>query len=171
VINPVKDCVTTVDAFSSNLANHRAAGKKIVFTNGCFDIVHPGHMKVFAEARAQGDCLIVGLNSDRSIGCIKDPRRPIMNQTERAGVLSAVRYIDYIIMFDEETPKALIEAITPDVLVKGGDWGLDNIVGADHVKKNGGRVHVVSLKEGSSTTNIIDRVLTKYAPGITQKQE
>ena len=169
-MNFVKDCVTTVEAFRPVLAKYKAEGKKVVFTNGCFDIVHPGHMKVFAEARAQGDCLVVGLNSDRSIGCIKDPRRPIMDQTERAGVLSAVRYIDHIIMFDDETPKALVEAITPDVLVKGGDWGLDNIVGADHVRANGGRVHIVSLKEGSSTTNIIDRVLAKYAPGISQKR-
>ena len=169
-MNFVKDCVTSVDAFLPVMAEYRAHGKKIVFTNGCFDIVHPGHMKVFAEARAQGDCLVVGLNSDRSIGCIKDPRRPIMNQDERAGVLSAVRYIDHVIMFDDETPKALIEAITPDVLVKGGDWGLDNIVGADHVRDHGGRVHIVSLKEGNSTTNIIDRVLAKYAPGILQKK-
>ena len=165
-MNPLKDCVVTIEDFRTVLSAYRAQGKKVVFTNGCFDIVHPGHMKVFAEARAQGDLLVVGLNSDRSIGCIKDPRRPILNQSERAAVLSAVRYIDHIIMFDDETPKALIEAITPDVLVKGGDWGLDNIVGADHVIAHGGRVHIVSLKEGNSTTNIIDRVLAKYAPSI-----
>lgn len=168
-MSPLVDRVVSLHDFLPIAAAYRARGKKIVFTNGCFDIVHPGHMKVFAEAKAQGDVLVVGLNSDTSIGTIKDPRRPILNQAERAGVLSAVRYIDHIIFFDEQTPKNLVEAITPDVLVKGGDWGVDNIVGADHVKSHGGRVHIVSLKEGNSTTNIIDRVLAKYAPGISQK--
>lgn len=140
----------------------KAESKKVVFTNGCFDLIHPGHIKVFREAKAQGDILILGLNSDASIKTIKDPRRPILNQDERSAILSGLESIDYIAMFDEQTPANLIDLIIPDVLVKGGDWGLDNIVGADVVKQNGGRVHVVSLKEGNSTTNIIERVLEKY---------
>lgn len=140
----------------------KAAGKKIVFTNGCFDIMHPGHIKVFIEARKLGDILIVGLNSDTSISQIKDPRRPILTEDERLVVLSAVEYINYIVLFDTQTPEELIKKITPDVLVKGGDWQEDAIIGADYVKKNGGVVHRVSLKDGISTTNVIDRILTKY---------
>lgn len=144
------------------VADAKTNGKKVVFTNGCFDLIHPGHIKVFREAKAQGDILILGLNSDASIKTIKDPRRPILNQDERSAILSGLEPIDYIAMFDEQTPAKLIDTIIPDVLVKGGDWGLDNIVGSDVVQANGGRVHVVSLKEGNSTTNIIERVLEKY---------
>lgn len=158
----MSDKLISSNDLSGLIEKLKSENKKIVFTNGCFDLIHPGHIKVFKEAKEQGDVLILGLNSDQSIKSIKDPRRPILNQDERSAILGGLESIDYIALFDEQTPANLINSILPDVLVKGGDWGLDNIVGADTVKANGGRVHVVSLKEGNSTTNIIERVLEKY---------
>jgi rfaE bifunctional protein nucleotidyltransferase chain/domain len=149
-------------AVKKAVARLKKSGKKIVFTNGCFDLIHPGHIKLLREARAQGDCLILGLNSDESIRSIKDPRRPILDQDERIAVLSELVSIDHIVLFDEQTPLKLIEEIVPDVLVKGGDWDVNTIVGADVVKKNGGNVVVVDLKQGDSTTSIIKRIVEKY---------
>lgn len=130
---------------------------KSVFTNGCFDILHPGHIHVLREARNLGDLLIVGLNSDNSVVRLKGPTRPYHRFSERAEVLAALSFVDYVVCFDEDTPARLIETLTPKVLVKGGDYNLDTIVGADWVMKNGGEVKVVPLREGHSTTGILNK--------------
>ena len=137
-------------------------GKKVIFTNGCFDILHAGHTRYLREARKLGDALILGLNSDSSVRAIKGEKRPIVPQDERAEVLAALSSVDYVTIFDEETPLALIEFLQPDVIVKGGDWAEKDIVGADSVRKWGGRVAIMPELEGASTTNIIDRVLQVY---------
>ena len=137
----------------------REQGKTIVFTNGVFDILHPGHVRYLSEARALGDLLIVGVNSDRSVRALnKAPDRPINHEDERAEVLSALACVDAVVIFDEETPHDIISAIQPDILVKGADWGEDAIVGRDVVEARGGRVVRIALADGYSTTKIIERI-------------
>jgi rfaE bifunctional protein nucleotidyltransferase chain/domain len=137
----------------------RAEGKTVVFTNGVFDILHPGHVRYLRDARALGDLLIIGLNSDRSVKALaKAPDRPINGEGERAEVLSALASVDGVVIFDDDTPHALIAALQPDVLVKGADWGEDAIVGRDIVEARGGRVVRIPLAEGYSTSAIIQRV-------------
>ena len=131
----------------------------VVFTNGCFDLLHPGHVDLLRRARALGDRLIVGINSDRSVRALKGPRRPVQSEQERVAVLSALRYIDQVIVFDEPTPARLIEEIQPDVLVKGGDWPVDQIVGARSVLRRGGRVESLPLLPGHSTSVLLDRLM------------
>ena len=133
-------------------------GKKVVFTNGCFDILHSGHVLYLEEARSLGDILILGLNSDVSVKKLKGNDRPINNQIDRAIVLAGLASIDYIIIFAEETPLKLIETIVPDVLVKGGDWAIKDIIGSDIVLSNGGKVYSLMFKEGNSSTNIIEKI-------------
>ena len=136
----------------------RNQGKELVFTNGCFDLIHAGHIHLLKKARAQGDALFVGLNSDESIQRIKSADRPIMPQEDRITLLKAIQYVDDVILFDEDTPRRLIQELQPDVLVKGADYALDEIVGADWVEKHGGRVHRVPLVEGRGTTEIIKSI-------------
>jgi len=136
----------------------RAAGKTIVFTNGVFDLLHVGHLRYLQHARALGDALIVGLNSDRSVRRIKGPDRPITPEAERAEILEALACVDGVVIFDEETPHDLIAALQPDVLVKGADWAEDAIVGRDIVEARGGRVVRVPIEPGHSTTKIVDRI-------------
>lgn len=136
----------------------RIEGKRLVFTNGCFDLLHAGHVRYLSEARSLGDALVVALNSDRSIRALKGEGRPIMNERERAEVIAALEAVDFVVIFDEETPHALITDLLPDVLVKGGDWSLDQIVGREEVEAAGGRVLSLPYLEGSSTTDIIDRI-------------
>ena len=137
----------------------RALGKRVVFTNGVFDILHPGHTRYLTDARALGDLLIVGLNSDRSARAQgKAPGRPIYPEAERAEILAALACVDAVVVFDEDTPHEIITAIQPDVLVKGADWGEDAIVGRDIVEGRGGRVVRMAVAEGYSTTNIIERI-------------
>jgi glycerol-3-phosphate cytidylyltransferase len=133
----------------------KSGGNRIVFTNGCFDIVHSGHVKYLAESRKLGDVLIVGLNTDDSVHRLKGPSRPINSTGDRATVLNAIRSVDIITFFDEDTPEELIHAIAPDVLVKGGDYTFDTIVGANFVSSYGGTVATIPLVEGKSTTSII----------------
>ena len=137
-------------------------GKKItmivVFTNGCFDLLHPGHVDLLRRARGLGDRLIVGINSDRSVRAIKGPGRPVQSEPERVAVLSALRSVDQVLVFDEPTPVRLIEEIKPDVLVKGGDWPVDQIVGAESVLRRGGRVESLPLLPGHSTSALLDRL-------------
>jgi D-beta-D-heptose 7-phosphate kinase/D-beta-D-heptose 1-phosphate adenosyltransferase len=133
-------------------------GKKVVFTNGCFDLLHPGHVRYLREARSLGDALVVALNSDRSVRALKGPGRPILNEQERAEVIGALEVVDYAIIFDEETPRELIAAVLPDVLVKGGDWPVDQIVGREEVEAAGGQVVSLAFVEGLSTTDIIERI-------------
>ncbi len=137
-------------------------GKKVIFTNGCFDILHAGHTRYLQEARKLGDVLILALNSDASVRAIKGEKRPVVPETERAEVMAALSSVDYVTIFDEETPLALIESLQPDVIVKGGDWAEKDIVGADAVRKWGGRVAIMPELEGASTTNIIDKILQAY---------
>jgi D-beta-D-heptose 7-phosphate kinase/D-beta-D-heptose 1-phosphate adenosyltransferase len=141
---------------------HRSAGEKLVFTNGCFDILHLGHIRYLNEARALGDVLVVGLNSDRSVRECKGPARPIVPEAERAEVLAALECVDYVVVFDEPTPDRVIAAIVPDVLVKGADWGISEIVGRESVERAGGVVCSIPLVPGASTTSIIDRVLERF---------
>jgi len=131
--------------------------RKIVFTNGCYDILHIGHVDLLEHCKRLGDILVVGLNSDSSVKRLKGESRPVFNQSERVKMLSALETVDYIVMFDEDTPLNLIEKITPDILVKGTDWER-NVVGQEWVEKNGGAVVLATLTEGYSTTDIIERI-------------
>jgi D-beta-D-heptose 7-phosphate kinase/D-beta-D-heptose 1-phosphate adenosyltransferase len=136
----------------------RAEGKTVVFTNGVFDLLHPGHVRYLAEARAQGDALIVAVNSDRSVHAIKGPTRPINTEQERAEVLSALAAVDAVVIFDEDDPHAIISAIQPDVLVKGADWAADRIIGRDVIEARGGRVVRIQFAPGFSTTAMIEKI-------------
>jgi rfaE bifunctional protein nucleotidyltransferase chain/domain len=135
----------------------RRSGKRVVFTNGVFDILHPGHVRYLKAARQEGDALIVGVNSDRSVRAIKGPTRPITPESERAEILAALECVDAAIVFDQDTPADIIIALQPDVLVKGADWAADAIVGRDTVEARGGRVVRMPIEQGWSTTNIVDR--------------
>ncbi|MDD5084990.1 MAG: D-glycero-beta-D-manno-heptose 1-phosphate adenylyltransferase [Candidatus Omnitrophica bacterium] len=136
----------------------RKRRKKIAFTNGCFDILHRGHVMYLSVARRKGDILIVGLNTDKSIRKIKGPSRPVQPERDRAEILSALQCVDYIVLFNESTPYRLIKAICPDILVKGNDWPVDKIVGGDIVKVHGGKVIRVPLLKGRSTTRILTKI-------------
>jgi rfaE bifunctional protein nucleotidyltransferase chain/domain len=136
----------------------RGEGKRLVFTNGCFDLLHPGHVRYLREARSLGDALVVALNSDRSVQLLKGEGRPILNEQERAEVIGALEAVDYVVIFEEETPQELIAAVLPDVLVKGGDWPLDQIVGREEVEAAGGKVISLRFVEGSSTSDIVERI-------------
>ena len=142
----------------SLVANLHTRQQKIVFTNGCFDILHAGHVLYLEAARNMGDVLIVGLNSDASVKRIKGKERPINPQEERSIVLAALKAVDYVTIFDEDTPMELIKQVNPSVLVKGGDWALNDIVGADWVLDNGGLVRCIDYQDGLSSTNIIERI-------------
>lgn len=157
--------ILTLDSAVAETADIKDRGGKVVFTNGCFDIIHAGHVRYLGKARELGDCLVVGLNSDSSVRGIKGELRPIVPEDERAEVLSALEAVDMVVLFDEPTPLGLIEAIVPDVLVKGADWAEDEIVGSEVVKSHGGRVKRVELVEGRSTTNIIGRILELHEKG------
>jgi rfaE bifunctional protein nucleotidyltransferase chain/domain len=137
-------------------------GKKIVFTNGCFDILHAGHVDIFQQARNLGDALVVAVNSDISIKKIKGEKRPVVPQAQRMQVLAALEAIDYVVIFDEENPFKIIKEIQPDILVKGGDWPVETIVGREIVEKKGGKVLSIPLMEGISTTNIIEEVKKRF---------
>ncbi len=139
------------------VARHRADGRRIVFTNGVFDLLHPGHVRYLQAARREGDVLIVGINSDRSVRANKGPSRPVMPEHERAEVLEALECVDAVVVFDEETPARIITHLQPDVLVKGADWAADAIVGRDTVEARGGRVVRVPIQAGWSTSAIIER--------------
>jgi D-glycero-beta-D-manno-heptose 1-phosphate adenylyltransferase len=136
----------------------RAERKRLVFTNGVFDIIHPGHVRYLGEARAQGDALIVAVNSDRSVRAIKGPERPINREQERAEVLAALAAVDAVVVFDEDDPHAIISAIQPDILVKGADWAADRIIGRDVVEARGGQVVRIAFAPGFSTTSIIEKI-------------
>lgn len=146
------------DAAAAWAADHRAAGRAVVFTNGVFDVLHPGHTRYLADARAQGDVLIVAVNSDRSVRAQnKGDDRPITPEQERAELLGALACVDAVVVFDEATPLEIVSAIQPDVLVKGADWAADAIVGRDVVESRGGRVVRMPLAPGYSTTAILER--------------
>ena len=154
--------IKSTDEIISIRELYRKEKKKVVFTNGVFDIIHAGHVDYLMQARALGDLLIVGLNSDASVKRIKGEYRPIVPESQRAFVLSNLKPVDYVVIFEEDTPAGLIEKIIPDVLIKGADWSLDNIVGKDIVLKNGGEVKTIEFKNFQSTSNIIQTILERY---------
>jgi D-beta-D-heptose 7-phosphate kinase/D-beta-D-heptose 1-phosphate adenosyltransferase len=156
VIVPAK--YKSVDELSAISAQARQAGRLVVFTNGCFDLVHRGHIHLLRQAKTLGDILIVGLNSDVSVKAIKGPDRPIMPEADRIELIAALEMVDYVVVYSEPDPYRVIAAIQPNVLVKGGDWSADKIVGADVVEQNGGRVAVIPYLPGLSTTQIIERI-------------
>jgi rfaE bifunctional protein nucleotidyltransferase chain/domain len=136
----------------------RLRNKKIVFTNGCFDILHYGHLDLLARAASLGNMLVVGVNTDSSVQRLKGPLRPITHEQDRAFQIASLLFADAVCLFDEDTPEEIIKAIKPDILVKGGDYTIDKIVGADFVQQNGGEVHIIPFVDGYSTTGIISRI-------------
>lgn len=152
-------------ALSVILNEEKLRGRTIVFTNGCFDLLHAGHVKYLQKARKLGDLLILGLNSDDSIRRLKGPKRPLIGQEERAHIMAALNCIDYVVVFDEDTPFELISALKPHILVKGGDYTPEAVVGKDVVESYGGRVELIQFVDGKSTTNIIEKILKQYSEG------
>src|SRR5215813_14757775 len=153
-------------ALAEVLADLRRRGERIVFTNGCFDLLHPGHIYMLSQAKSLGEVLVVGINSDASVKRLKGVQRPILNETERVLLLSALEVVDYVTIFSEDTPLEMIRLLRPQVLVKGGDWSPEVVVGREVVEAEGGRVVVIPYQAGFSTTDIIARVLAAY--GVSQ---
>jgi len=145
----------------------RVAGKRLVFTNGVFDLLHVGHVRYLAQARALGDALVVAINSDRSVRELKGPDRPVFDENERAEILAALRDVDYVVVFDDISPRSLIKRLLPDVLVKGGDYQLDEIHGREEVEAAGGKVVSLPFVAGASTTSLLERMKRKSATGDT----
>ena len=158
----VIDKIVTLEDLAARLGEGRKSGQTIVFTNGCFDIMHVGHVRYLGQARSQGDLLVVGLNSDSSVRAIKGDSRPIVGQDHRAELLASLACVDYVVPFEELDPLRLIQAIKPDVLVKGEDWAEDAIVGAEEVKSRGGKVVRISFVEETSTSGIIQTILKHH---------
>ena len=158
----VIDKIVTLEDLAARLGKARKSGQTIVFTNGCFDIMHVGHVRYLGQARSQGDLLVVGLNSDSSVRAIKGAKRPIVGQDHRAELLASLACVDYVVPFEELDPLRLIQAIKPDVLVKGEDWAEDAIVGAEEVKSRGGKVVRISFVEETSTSGIIQTILKHH---------
>ncbi len=143
----------------SELQPFRGQGQRLVFTNGCFDILHVGHVRYLKEAKALGDLLVVGMNSDSSVERLKGPTRPIQAEQDRAEILSSLACVDYVCLFREDTPLALIEALRPDILVKGGDWPVEKIVGAPVVQSYGGQVRSLRFHPGRSSSDLIQKLI------------
>ena len=142
---------------------HKTEGKKVVFTNGVFDLIHSGHVDYLSKAKKLGDVLIVGLNTDDSVRRIKGVKRPILKQEERAFILNNLKPVDFVVFFDEDTPEKLISEIIPDILVKGADWAVEKIVGKEIVEKNGGKVMNIEFVNDQSTSKIIDLIVQRYS--------
>jgi rfaE bifunctional protein nucleotidyltransferase chain/domain len=160
------------EELKAELETRRARGEKIVFTNGCFDILHVGHTRYLSAARELGGLLVIGLNSDASVRRLKGPERPVNGELARMEVLLSLRSVDHVVVFEQDTPLELIKAVRPHILVKGGDWGLDQIVGSDFVQANGGTVLTIPFVDGFSTTSIIQRAggaapISKSTDGIS----
>jgi rfaE bifunctional protein nucleotidyltransferase chain/domain len=156
------DKILNRDILKKILEALRKKGKKIAFTNGCFDILHVGHVRYLREAKKTADILVLALNSDSSVRSIKGEKRPLVSEEERAEVLAALECIDYVTIFHESTPLELICYLQPDILIKGGDWPEDQVVGRNEVKKWGGRVVIIPEVEGKSTTNIVEKIKKVY---------
>ena len=157
-IAPWQSKLRTCDELSRALQQHRGRGERVVFTNGCFDLLHGGHVHYLQQARTLGDCLVVALNDDASVRLLKGDDRPLRPQDERARVLAALACVDYVVLFGEPTPLALIKSLKPDVLVKGGDYTLETVVGRKEVEASGGTVHLIPYVEGVSTTELVARI-------------
>lgn len=160
----MRDKILPIEDLKKNIEKSKENGLKIVFTNGCFDILHTGHVHYLIEAKKKGDILVVGLNSDSSVQRLKGEKHPLIKEDERAELLSYLEMVDYIVIFEELTAENIISIIKPDIYVKGGDYQIEELPEAEIVKKNGGKVKLVSHVEGMSTTNIILRILERYKP-------
>ena len=158
----IQSKIINAQTLAGSLEDVRKAGKKVVFTNGCFDLLHIGHVRYLAAARSEGDLLVVGLNSDRSVRMIKGNNRPIIEQNQRLEILASLECVDYVTLFDEPEPLKLIELLQPAILVKGEDWKEDEIVGADFIRTRGGRVVRVPLVSEASTSKIIQTIIDRY---------
>ena len=158
----LKSKIVSDPELSRILQRARFLGKKIVFTNGCFDIIHKGHVEYLLQAANLGNILIVGINTDSSVKKLKGPNRPVQDQDSRSRVLASMYFVTYVVLFNEETPYNLIKLIQPDILVKGGDYTPDSVVGKDIVESSGGRVELVEFVDGKSTTGIIEKILKNY---------
>jgi len=154
--------IKTLDEIIVIRTQFQDQNKKVVFTNGCFDIIHAGHIDYLSKAKALGDVMIVGLNSDDSVQRIKGKKRPILKESERAFILTNIEYVDYVVIFDQDTPEQLIAKLIPDILVKGADWDIEDIIGKDIVLANGGEVKTITFVNEQSTSKIIDTILERY---------
>ena len=161
--------VVTLDELILRFGREKRNGKRVVFTNGCFDVLHPGHIHSLEAARALGDCLIVGLNGDESVRALKGPDRPVIPAEERAEILASLESVDAVVVFEDLTPQKVIAALLPDVLVKGGDWPGNQIIGREEVEAAGGRVALVDAVPGYSTTQILKRI--RGSAAVTAKGE
>jgi len=162
VNSPMQAKIATLDELVDEIQALKRAGRSIVFTNGCFDLLHVGHVRYLKAAKAEGDILVVGVNSDGSVRQIKGPRRPVVPEQERAEILASLGCVDFVTIFDEPDPLAFIQALQPDVLVKGADWAEDAIIGREAVERGGGRVVRVAITEGASSTRIIERIFANF---------
>jgi D-beta-D-heptose 7-phosphate kinase/D-beta-D-heptose 1-phosphate adenosyltransferase len=158
LIAAVRDKLKTLDELVPLLRQARAEGQKVVFTNGCFDLLHRGHLHLLREAKALGNLLVVALNSDRSVKQLKGPSRPVMGEADRAELIASLAMVDYVLLFDDVDPCRLLRRLEPDILVKGGDYQIDTVVGAEIVERSGGTVAVIPFLQGFSTTEIIERM-------------
>ena len=158
----IQSKIVNARALAGKLKDLRKAGKRIVFTNGCFDLLHVGHVRYLVAARNQGDLLVIGLSSDRSVTTIKGRQRPIIDQDQRSEILASLQAVDYVTVFDESDPLKLIQLLKPTILVKGADWSADEIIGADFVTARGGRVVRVPLVKDSSSSAIIERIIKRF---------
>lgn len=154
----MKDKILSIEEMLAERARLRAAGARLVFTNGVFDLLHVGHVRYLSEARSLGDALVVAINSDRTVRELKGPSRPVFEQNERAEIMAALRVVDYVVVFDNVSPRSLISQLLPDVLVKGGDYRLDEIHGREEVEAAGGKVVALPFVDGASTTSLIARM-------------
>jgi len=154
--------IVTRERLKEKIDHLKKEGKKIVFTNGCFDILHVGHTRYLREAKKTGDILILALNSDESVRCLKGDKRPLIPEDERGDVVASLESVDFVTIFNESTPFELIEYLKPDILVKGGDWAENEVVGRDSVTTWGGKVIIIPEIKGSSTTNIIEKIINVY---------
>ena len=152
--------VLSPDKLIPEIAARKAAGARVVFTNGCFDLLHPGHIDLLERCRALGDLLVVGINTDAGVRAIKGPSRPLIPENERAELLAGLAAVDYVTFFDDPTPRALIARLLPNILVKGGDWPLDQIVGREEVQAAGGQVYSLPVLPGYSTSAIVEKIKT-----------
>jgi len=155
-------CVKTLAEIKSLRKQFKQQNKKVVFTNGVFDLIHAGHVDYLTKAKVLGDILIVGMNTDASVRKIKGDKRPILKQDERAFIISNIKAVDYVAFFNEDTPKEIIDEIIPDILVKGADWSIDKIIGRETVEKNGGEVKTIEFVNDQSTSKIIESIKNKY---------
>jgi len=154
--------IVSLDELKKIREYYKKKSKKVVFTNGCFDLIHSGHVDYLIKAKNLGDYLIVGLNTDDSVRRIKGEKRPILNQNERAFILSSLKPVDFVCLFDEDTPAKIIAELIPDILIKGSDWSIDKIVGRDIVEENGGKVVTIDFVNNQSTSKIINTILERY---------